>query len=98
MRIELNNPGLVMRSGMFVTASLRSQKQIDRPVLPPSSLVRLHDRNWVYLFLGGKRFRKTEVQIGPPIGDDLLQILSGIGLHDRIVANALQFSSAAEVK
>jgi len=96
VRIELNNPSLVMRSGMFVTAVFHSQKRLERPVLPTSAIVRLHDKNWVFRYLGGNRFRSVEVQTGPPVGDNLQQVISGIQVHDKIVANALQFSDAAE--
>ncbi len=96
VRIELDNPGLVMRSGMFVTAVIRSQKTIERPVLPASAIVRLHDRYWVFQPVGGNRFLQTEVQTGPVVNDKLQQILSGIKIHDKVVVNALQFSSASE--
>jgi len=97
-RIELDNPGGLMRPGMFVTAELRSGKRLDRPVLPTSAIVRLHDKNWVFMPLGGNRFRKIEVQTGPSAGDNLQQILAGVKIHDTVVANALQFSSASEAK
>lgn len=97
VRIELDNPGMIMRSGMFVTAVIRSPKIIERPVLPASAIVLLHDRYWVYQPLGGNRFRQTEVQPGPSVNDALQQILSGIKIHDKVVANALQFSSASEI-
>ncbi|MGO9015053.1 MAG: efflux RND transporter periplasmic adaptor subunit [Dissulfurispiraceae bacterium] len=96
VRIELDNPGLVMRSGMFVTAVIRSPKSIERPVLPASAIVRLHDKYWVFQPLGGNRFRRTEVQTGPEVNDTLQQILSGLKVHDKVVVNALQFSSASE--
>jgi cobalt-zinc-cadmium efflux system membrane fusion protein len=96
VRIELDNPGLVMRSGMFVTAMIRSPENIERPVLPASAIVRLHDKYWVFQPIGGNRFRQTEVQIGPAVNDTLQQILSGIKIHDKVVVNALQFSSALE--
>lgn len=98
VRIELANPGLVMRAGMFVTAALRSQKQVERLILPSSAIVRLHDRNWVFLFEGGKRFRKTEVQTGPMVDASKQLVLAGIKPHDKVVANALQFTSASEGK
>jgi cobalt-zinc-cadmium efflux system membrane fusion protein len=98
VRIELANPGLVMRAGMFVTATLQSQKRTERLVLPASAIVRLHDRNWVFLSLGGNRFRRTEVQTGPTAGEVLVQVLSGLQAHDKVVTNALQFTSASEVK
>jgi len=98
VRIELDNPGRLMHSGMFVTAELHSGKRLERPVLPTSAIVRLHDKNWVFMPLGGNRFRKMEVQTGPPAGDNLQQILAGVKIHDKVVANALQFSSASEAK
>ncbi|MGO9378985.1 MAG: efflux RND transporter periplasmic adaptor subunit [Dissulfurispiraceae bacterium] len=98
VRIDLDNPGQVMRSGMFVTAELRSKEHFERPVLPTTAIVRLHDKDWVFMPLGDNRFRKIEVQTGPPAGDNFQQILAGVKIHDRVVANALQFSSALEAK
>ena len=98
VRIELANPRMVMRSGMFLTAVLRSAKGIERPILPSSAIVRLHDKNWVFRPQDNTHFRKTEVKTGPSAGDDFQQILSGIEIHDKVVANALQFSSALEAK
>ena len=96
VRIELDNPGLVMSSGMFVTAVIRSPKSFERPVLPASAIVRLHDKFWVFQPIGGNRFRQIEVQTGPAVNDTLQQIVSGIKIHDKVVVNALQFSSASE--
>jgi len=97
VRIDMDNPGLIMRSGMFVTAVIRSQKTIELPVLPSSAIVRMHDKYWVFQPLGGNKFRKTEVQTGSAMNGDLQMILSGINIHDKVVANALQFSSAYEI-
>jgi cobalt-zinc-cadmium efflux system membrane fusion protein len=98
VRIELENPGRLMRSGMFVTAEIHSRKGFERPFLPTSAIVRLHDKNWVFMPLGGNRFRKIEVQTGPPAGANLQQILTGLKINDQVVVNALQFSSASEAK
>jgi cobalt-zinc-cadmium efflux system membrane fusion protein len=98
VRIELDNPGRLMRLGMFVTAKLYSVKRFERTVLPTSAVVRLHDKNWVFMLIGGNQFRKIEVQTGPLAGDNLQQIFAGVKIHDKVVANALQFASAAEAK
>jgi len=98
VRIELDNPGLIIRSGMFVTVVFHSQKRLDKPVLPTSAIVRLHDKNWVFLPLGGNRFQKTEVQTGPQIEHNSQVILSGVQIHDKVVADALQFSNASETQ
>ena len=95
-RIELDNSSRLMRLGMFVTAELHSRKRLERPVLPTSAIVRLHDKNWVFMPLGGNRFQKIEVQTGPPAGNNLQQIFAGVKINDKVVANALQFFSASE--
>jgi cobalt-zinc-cadmium efflux system membrane fusion protein len=96
VRIELDNRCGLMRSGMFVTAKLYSGKRSERLVLPTSAIVRLHDKDWAFMPVGENKFRKIEVRTGPRAGANLEQILAGVKIHDKIVANALQFSSASE--
>jgi len=98
VRIELANPNGIMRTGMFVNASLSSPKKALRLYVPASAVVRLHDRCWVFLALGGNRFCKTEVQTGSMAEGDLQQVLAGLRPGDKVVANALHFVSASEVK
>lgn len=96
VRVELENAGGLFRAGMFATASIRSRKEIEHPVLPVAAVMRLHDKDWVFVPLGGNRFRRTEVSLGQVMKDGTQQILSGLQPHDKVVANALQFSNAAE--
>jgi cobalt-zinc-cadmium efflux system membrane fusion protein len=98
VRIELNNPGGAMRAGQFVTAMFYSRKSQPRSVIPTSAVVRLHDKDWVFVPLGGGRFRKTEVQLGLQLPDGMQAVLSGVSAPDKVVANALQFSSSSETE
>lgn len=98
VRIELDNPERLIRSGMFITATLHSVKSLERPVLPLSAIVRLHDKDWVFMSLGGNQFQKTEVQTGPLVEGNLQQILAGVKIGDKVVANGLQLFSASETK
>jgi len=97
VRVELDNPGGVFRSGMFATASIRSRKEVEQPVLPVAAIMRMHDKDWVFVPLGGNKFRRTEVKLGPMTKDGIQQeILAGLRAHDKVVGNALQFSNASE--
>ena len=96
VRLELNNPGNVMRAGMFATAIFRSQTEQLRTVVPVTAVLRLHDKDWVFKPEGGLRFRRLEIQAGRVFSDGLQEVLSGLVPGDKIVANALQFSNAAE--
>ena len=96
VRIELPNPKGVMRAGMFVTATFRATQPVERVVVPASAVVHLHDKDWVFAPAGGNQFRRVAVQLGPQEKDGQQQIISGLKPGDRVVTNALQFSSAAE--
>jgi cobalt-zinc-cadmium efflux system membrane fusion protein len=95
-RLELDNLGGIMRSGMFATATFRSQTGQQRAVAPSSAILRLHDNAWVCRSEGEKRFRRTQIQAGAVAGDGIQEVLSGLKPGDRIVVNALQFASATE--
>jgi cobalt-zinc-cadmium efflux system membrane fusion protein len=96
VRIELPNSQGIMRPGMFVTATFKGTKSLDRPVIPSTAAVHLHDKDWVFVFEGGNKFRREIVQLGPQAGDGTVQVASGIKAGDKVVANALQFSTSAE--
>jgi cobalt-zinc-cadmium efflux system membrane fusion protein len=96
VRVELENVGGVFRTGMFVTATIRSRKGTPRAVVPATAVMRMHDKDWVFVPAGGNKFRKTEVQLGPVMKDGTQQVLAGLKLHDKVVEKALQFSNASE--
>ena len=53
VRLELANPGM-LRLGMFVTATFHGlHKQVHASV-PASAVLHLHDRDWVYVPVGGR--------------------------------------------
>ena len=95
VRLELANPGGLMRTGMFATATFRSRTQQMRLMVPTTAILRLHDKDWVFVPLGGNRFRRLEVQAGPVSSGGFQVILSGLAEGGKVVANALQFASAA---
>jgi len=95
VRLELPNPTHLMRAGMFATATFRSQTGQLRSLVPATAIMRLHDKDWVFCPLGGKQFRRREVQAGPAAGDGFQAILSGLAPGDKVAVNALQFASEA---
>ncbi len=65
-------------------------------VIPVSATIRMHDKDWVFVPLGQKQFRRQEVQLGPVLSDGVQQVMAGLDLQSKVVINALQFSSASE--
>jgi cobalt-zinc-cadmium efflux system membrane fusion protein len=95
VRIEVRNPGL-MRVGMFVTATFHSQKREARAAIPASAILHLHDRDWVYVPAGDRKFRRVEVVGGETLPNNMQEIVSGIKPGERVVTNALALENTVE--
>jgi cobalt-zinc-cadmium efflux system membrane fusion protein len=98
VRLELDNARRLMRAGMFASATFRSQSKQLRSVVPAKAVLRLHDKDWVFRAEGGHRFRRIEVQAGRVSSDGFQEVIAGVAPGDQIVANALQFASAADTE
>jgi cobalt-zinc-cadmium efflux system membrane fusion protein len=95
VRIEVANPGL-LRIGMFVTATFHGQKKETRAAVPAAAVLHLHDRDWVYVPIGGNKFRRTEVVAGNSLPDKMQEIISGIKPGQQVVSNALVLQNTVE--
>ncbi len=98
VRIELDNAQGILRPGMFATAIFVSQDKISVVSVPATAIFRLHDKDWVFFPLGGKKFRRSEVQTGATNADGTQQIITGVQVGDQVVTNALQLSAAARTE
>jgi len=98
VRIELPNPNGIMRAGMYVTAMFHARAQVERPVVPTTAIIQLHDSNWVFVPLGDGQFRRVRVELGAEEEGGYQQVVSGLKPNDQVVTNALQFSNATEEK
>ncbi len=95
VRLELENRGGLLRPGMFATATFYSQSATARPVAPTSAILRLHDRDWVFVPAGENRFRRVAIQAGAASPDGWQEVLAGLKAGDLVVENALQLSSVS---
>jgi cobalt-zinc-cadmium efflux system membrane fusion protein len=88
VRIEVRNPG-IMRMGMFVKATFRGQIKETHTAVPAGAVLRMHDRDWVYVPAPGNKFRRLEVVSGDLLPGNLQEIKSGISPGQQVVTNAL---------
>ncbi|MGA2418623.1 MAG: efflux RND transporter periplasmic adaptor subunit [Candidatus Acidiferrum sp.] len=95
VRIEVKNPGL-MKVGMFVTTTFHGQKEETHAVVPASAILHLHDRDWVYVAAGDKKFKRLEVKTGNTLANNTQEILSGLEPGQRVVTNALVLQNTVE--
>ena len=95
VRIEVANPGQMMRLGMFATATLFGKGKQTYAAVPASAIVHLHDRDWVYIPMQGK-FKRVEVVSGEQLPNQLQQVLSGLQPGQQVVTNAINLENAID--
>ena len=95
VRIEVRNPGL-MRLGMFVSATFHGEKKETHAAVPASAILHLHDRDWIYVPAGDKKYRRVEVVAGSTLPNKTQEIVSGIQPGQQLVSNALVLQNTVE--
>jgi len=95
VRIEVPNPGLIMRPGMFATATLYSSDKKIYTEVPSSAVVHLHDRDWVFVPMQGK-YRRTAVVSGQSLPNNMQEITSGLQPGTQVVSNAVVMQNAID--
>jgi cobalt-zinc-cadmium efflux system membrane fusion protein len=88
VRIEVQNTGMI-RLGMFVTATFHGQSVEMHTVVPASSILHMHDRDFVFVPAPDRKFRRIEVISGDVLAGDLQEIKSGLKADEQVVTNAL---------
>jgi cobalt-zinc-cadmium efflux system membrane fusion protein len=94
VRVVLRNTDGSLRPGMFAVATFRSRRSRPRLVIPSTAIMRLQDKDWVFEKEGDRRFRRVEVHSLGEVEGGLVQIQDGLKPGDRIIATALDFSTA----
>jgi cobalt-zinc-cadmium efflux system membrane fusion protein len=95
VRIELPNPGQMMRPGMFATATFYSTDKKTYTSVPASAILHLHDRDWVFIPTQGK-FRRTQVTGGAQLPNQMQEILTGLQPGQQVVSNAGTIQNAID--
>jgi cobalt-zinc-cadmium efflux system membrane fusion protein len=94
VRIVLGNSDASLRPGMFAVATFRSRKLQKTLVIPATAVLRLHDKDWVFVKESEKQFRKVSIDAANAAADGSIQVKSGIEAGTPVVTNALDFSTA----
>jgi cobalt-zinc-cadmium efflux system membrane fusion protein len=96
VRIEVANPGMIMRIGMFATATFEGQKREPHTQIPASAILHLHDRDWVFEPTPDKKFKRVEVRSGSMLPNQMQEILSGLRPGQQVVSNAVVLENTFE--
>jgi membrane fusion protein, heavy metal efflux system len=95
VRLEVENPG-VMRIGMFATATFYGKQPEMHAAIPAAAILHLHDREWVYVPIGGNHFKRMEIVTGAMLPDKMQEVNSGLKPGDKVVSNALDLQNTVE--
>jgi cobalt-zinc-cadmium efflux system membrane fusion protein len=95
VRIELANPGGMMRPGMYGTATLFGKEKLAYTAVPSSAIVHLHDRDWVFVPVQEK-FKRIQVVSGDQLPNNMQEILSGLRPGQQVVTNAINLQNVID--
>ena len=95
VRIEVANPGEMMRPGMFATATLFGKEKRNYTSVPASAIVHMHDRDWVYV-PAQEKFKRIQVTSGEQLPNNMQEILSGLQPGQQVVTNAINLQNAID--
>lgn len=96
VRIEVNNPGLKLKPGMFAEVDLHVATQAEAVVVPSEAIVRSGLREQVFVASGDGHFEPREVVLGLS-AEGRTQILSGVDAGEQVVVSS-QFLIDSESK
>jgi Cu(I)/Ag(I) efflux system membrane fusion protein len=86
VRIELGNPGTILKPGMFVNVALGASAPASALVVPQEAVIANGRRNVVIIADDNNRFVPVEVTLGRPVEADV-EIKSGLADGQRVVTS-----------
>lgn len=98
VRIQVSNPGNLLRLGMFVTATLESRTRQVHVLVPASAILHLHDRDWVFVAADHTLFQRIQVSTGDMVSGGRQVILNGILPGQEVVSNVLALEATLEAQ
>jgi len=97
-RVELRNPGLVLKPGMFVRVMLKQSSAAQALVIPQEAVIATGKRTVVIVAGEGGQYRPVDVQLGRESGGDV-EVKSGLSEGQKIVSSGqFMLDSEASLK
>jgi Cu(I)/Ag(I) efflux system membrane fusion protein len=87
VRVELPNPGLRLKPGMYATIRLTGAARPDAVSVPRSAVLSTGERNLVFVRRSDGMLEPREVAVGMA-NDDRIEILRGLNAGETVVASA----------
>jgi cobalt-zinc-cadmium efflux system membrane fusion protein len=98
VRLEVPNPDGILRPGMYARVRFTSSAPTQVTAVPDKSILRLHDRYWVFVESAKGKFRRVEVEAGLWLPDGMREVRAGLREHQYVVKDADAFANESEFK
>lgn len=89
LRANLDNPGQVLKSGLYVTITLPYAEQSNAVLIRDASIGTDQLGKYLYTVNDSNVVKYRSIEIGQQIDDTLRQVISGIGPNEKYVTSAL---------
>ncbi len=96
IRIEFDNPELLLKPDMFANITVRASRRIDAVVVPSEAVIRTGQRDQVFVQREPGKFEPRDVKLGLSTEGEV-QVLSGIKAGESVVTSS-QFLIDSESK
>jgi hypothetical protein len=97
VRLEFDNPHLLLKPGMFADVQIRADLGRTGLQVPRSAVIDTGRRSVAFVSLGEGRFEPRSVQTGVDLGEDRIEVLSGLHRGELVVVSG-QFLLDSESK
>jgi len=97
VRLELDNPGGVLKPDMFANVSIEAETRKNVLAVPEEAVIRSGRRDLIVVSLGGGRFQPRDVTLGLDTGDGWVEVRSGLREAEQVVTSG-QFLIDSESK
>jgi membrane fusion protein, copper/silver efflux system len=87
VRMEFENPGYLLKPGMFVSVEVAADTETPVVLVPDSAVLRSGAKNTVFIALEGGKFQARTVVLGAEGGDGLYEAVSGVKEGERVVTS-----------
>jgi hypothetical protein len=87
VRLEFENPNLLLKPGMFASVELRRTLATDRTLVPREAVIDTGLRQVAYVSRGEGRFEPRNVRVGVEADGGMLEILDGLKPGEMVVTS-----------
>ncbi len=96
VRLEFDNPDLLLRPDMFADVTIHAQRKVDAIVIPTEAVVRSGEREQVFVVRGPGKFEPRVVKLGVD-SQGMVQVIDGVSAGEEVVTSS-QFLIDSESK